>query len=154
MSNPTPDQMKDALDELRNLVTAVNQGTRALSRVGQRTNEPNLLQASVALDYRAIRQLLGRQDGEESHFIEVARTGNKLDLFNVPSIATDVAVFTGPGRPAEILALGGIVAAGGATAAHHTVTLTTVPRTTVIIRIEVRRADGVPIRLGPRLEAS
>jgi hypothetical protein len=154
MPNQTPEPVKDVLDELRNLVTAVNQGTLALTRVGQGTNEPNLLQASVALDFRAIRQLLGRQDGEESLFISVTRTGSTLDLFDVPDTATDVAVFTGPGLPAEIRPLGGSVTARGSKAAHHTVTLTAVPPTKVITRTEVRRADGVPIRLGPRLEAS
>jgi hypothetical protein len=148
-SPPGPDPVNSLLTELKTLVAAVNsQGG------GGTVRNPSLPQASVALDYLAVRELLGRADATEpdSHFVPVARNGNVLNVFDVPGEAADVAVFTGFGAAAEVVALGTQTPVKGSSPAYYSVTLSKVPPTAVITRLELRRGDGRPIRLGPRLE--
>jgi hypothetical protein len=151
---PGSDPVVEVLAELQRLTAAVSRGGWAGEGSPGGRRRPNRHQASVAFDYLALQELLGRQDptGTTSRFVTVSRKGSTLRLFDLPHTAEAVAVFTGPGQPAETVPLGSQKAATTSTPGYHEVTLSTVPASAAITRLEVRD-DRRVIRLGPRLEA-
>jgi hypothetical protein len=141
------------LDEIRKIASALNSPrSRALS------DEPPLgAAATSSVDYLALRQLMGRvrRDGEQDAVFPAGRkrggTHAVLSLGPVPDDATQLAVFTGRGDPAEVVDLSGHSTAFAASSTPADFQLKTVTNDQVITRLEFRRADQYPLALGPRL---
>jgi hypothetical protein len=120
--------------------------------------------AANHLDYRAIRELMGRDrrpPDPATTFVFAAsrsRRGNTnfstIRLFGVPADAARLAVFVSAGPATEIVDLpgsGGVDKTSGED--YFDVDLSVVTNDRPIVRLELLRDDGYPLRLGPRLAA-
>lgn len=117
--------------------------------------------AANHLDYLAIQELMGRRGGPRDpgnsvvFAAERRRKGEKFStirVFDLPPNAAKLAVFTIRGAPTETVDRddGPEETADGSLSSFDFV-LETVTNDQPIIRLELQRVDGYPIRLGPRL---
>jgi hypothetical protein len=138
----------DFLAALQTIADAIRTGTAVLTND---TAIPTANQARSILDYLVMRQLLGRSDGV-NRLVAASREGNKIRFPSVPAEVALVAVHTDDGKAPEVRPLDAPFAqspSSGST--ERTVTLNRITNRQPLIRIELQRADGLPILLGPRL---
>jgi hypothetical protein len=120
--------------------------------------------AANHLDYQAIQELMGRDrrppDPLNTFVFAAKRTkkGNNstVTVFDPPDLADKLAVFTTAGPAAEIVDFPGGVdvdKSTGGGSGNVDLELSTVRNDQPIVRLELLREDGYPIRLGPRLGA-
>jgi hypothetical protein len=154
----TDDEASRALlAELQNIADAVRQGTLELTsfRSRRENGEVPKDQAMPLLEYQAVKELLGQlstDDGSRIWMLTVDRLGllqtGQILRVSPPRDAAVLAVYTGPGKPAEYIDL---TQPNPNTTDDFPVKL--VPTTTPITRLVFFREDGYPIALGPRLPA-
>jgi hypothetical protein len=118
--------------------------------------------AANHLDYLAIQELMGRRGGprDPGNSVVFAAAREKrgttnfstITVFDLPADASRLAVFTVRGAPTETVdvADGSDVESVNSSSSFN-FDLNTVTNDQAIIRLELQRADGYPIRLGPRL---
>ncbi|TCN41815.1 hypothetical protein EV644_104197 [Kribbella orskensis] len=158
MATSTTPPFEELLEALRAIEKALKDPkSRALS-----TEVPANVAANH-LDYLAIRELMGRDrrppDPATSLVFAASRTrrGNTnfstIRIYTAPAEATQLAVFATAGPATEIVALpdGGVDKTSGEEFVD--VDLSVVTNDRPIIRLELLREDGYPLRLGPRLAA-
>ncbi|WP_448004480.1 hypothetical protein [Agromyces bauzanensis] len=149
----------DLLDVLREIASGLKDPkSRSLA-----TEVPAEVAANH-LDYLAIQELLGRRGGprdpENSVVFAASRTQrggssySTIRVFDLPPDASTLAVFTARGAPTETIdrQQSTLVSLRGAPPAFD-FELTDVKNHQAIIRLELQRSDGYPVRLGPRLPA-
>lgn len=125
--------------------------------------------ASSHLDYLAIRELMGRDrrppDPENTFVFTASRSrrtnssNSVITIFDPPAVADKLAVFTSAVAAPEVVDLpavvdrrgGGHGSSGGSGGNTVDVNLGQVTNDQPIVRLELRRVDGYPVRLGPRL---
>jgi hypothetical protein len=149
------------LAALETIATAIRTGTSVLTND---RSTPTAPQARSTLDYLVIRQMLGRGDGTDrtvAAFRNCTGDGRTVSFPNAPAEAVTAAIHTDDGRPPEVLALEDDSGTTGRTAQKgqqrtqaRKVTLGQITKEQPLTRIELRNADGLPIRLGPRLSCA
>jgi hypothetical protein len=147
----------DLLTELKNIATAVQNGTLELTnwRSERTRGEVDSSRAPLLLDYQVICELMGRGDPTKPRTFEARRTpstSSKLSLLTLkqlPSGGAKVAIFIRPNSPAEVVDFLKPYSDGESIELH----LREVKDDEPIVRLELRRADNYPIALGPRLGA-
>ena len=115
--------------------------------------------AANHLDYLAIQELMGRRGGpkDPDHSVVFAAkrsrgsTRTTITVFTSAPAGAKLAVFTARGAPTEVLEGGNHVKATSTAPACVEFELDVVTNDQPIIRLELQRADGYPIALGPRL---
>ncbi|MFG1622533.1 hypothetical protein [Kribbella sp. NPDC049227] len=129
--------------------------------------------ASSHLDYLAIRELMGRDrrppDPENTFVFTASRSSRAnssksvITIFDPPAVADKLAVFTSAVAAPEVVDIpggvdrrsgrrGGSGGSGGGSGGNSVdVNLGQVTNDQPIVRLELRRDDGYPVRLGPRL---
>ena len=158
MATSTTPPFEELLEALRAIEKALKDPkSRALS-----TEVPANVAANH-LDYLAIRELMGRDrrppDPATSLVFAASRSrrGNTnfstIRIYTAPAEAAQLAVFATAGPATEIAALpdGGVDKTSGEDFVD--VDLSVVTNDRPIIRLELLRDDGYPLRLGPRLAA-
>lgn len=148
----TASQYQDLLDLLKGLK---NPNSKALAE----EVPPDV--AANHLDYLAVQEMMGRLGGPNdpgNHFAlaaertEISGTPySTITVFGAPPQAVKLAVFTVRGAPTETAGQVGLSRPAGGGLSDVDFELKNVTNDQPIIRLEIQRADGYPIGLGPRL---
>lgn len=154
-------------DELLAALRAIEQALKDPKSRALATEVP-IDVASSHLDYLAIRELMGRDrrppDPENTFVFTASRSSRAnspnsvITIFDPPAVADKLAVFTSAVAAPEVVNIPGGVdrhggRRGGIGGGGNTVdvNLGQVTNDQPIVRLELRRDDGYPVRLGPRL---
>ncbi|GAB2603570.1 hypothetical protein [Kribbella endophytica] len=148
-------------DELLDALRAIEKALKDPASRSLATEVP-IEVASSRLDYLAVRELMGRDrrppDPASTFVFRAKRAAlpkndphSTITVFAVPEVAAKLAVFTSAGPPAEVVDLPGGV--DRSRSGDVDFVLTTVTNDKPIVRLELRRDDDYPVRLGPRLAA-
>jgi hypothetical protein len=148
-------------DELLEVLREIARGLKDPKTRALATEVPAEV-ATNHLDYLAIQELMGRRGGPKDPLNSVVfaatRTRKEETDFstitvNLPPGPFKLAVFTVRGAPTETVGRPQdgepVTSDGGSSDVNFT--LTKVTNDQPIIRLELQRADGYPIKLGPRL---